>query len=82
MRGKSFLHMKTTAFNHKVLRDQREKLGLSREDLVVKLAELEVRVSSSTIIRWEEGLYTPDAGDLPKIAQVLGCTVGTFYDGH
>lgn len=74
--------MKTITFNHKVLREQREKLGLSREDLIVKLAELDLRVSGSTLIRWEDGLYTPDAGDLPKIAQALGLQVSDFYDGR
>ena len=75
------MSMKATTFNHKVLREQREKLSMSREDLVVKLAELDLRVSSSTIIRWEDGLYAPDAGDLPKIAHALELQVSDFYNG-
>lgn len=73
--------MQPLQFNHAKLRTQREKLGLSREDLVVALAQLGLRVSTASIVRWEEGRHAPSAPQLPKLCSALQLRVTDFYDG-
>ncbi len=74
--------MKTTAFNHELIRIRREQAGWSREDLIVELAKLGVRTHSNTIANWESGETSPDADALPKLAQALRTSVSDFYNGN
>lgn len=74
--------MKSMAFNHSLIRDLREKLSLTREELLVRLHNIGLTISFDTLGSWERGDTTPDADRLPKLAQVLGIPVGDFFNGR
>lgn len=52
------------------LRRMREAAGLSQIQLALRMG-----VSQGTIARWERGGRTPQAANLIKLAQILGCGV-------
>ena len=52
------------------LSDKRKAAGFTQNDLAEALG-----VGQSTVAMWETGQAYPRAALLPKIAQVLGCTV-------
>lgn len=52
------------------LSDKRKAAGITQNDLADALC-----IDRSTIAKWETGKAYPRAALLPKIAQVLGCTV-------
>lgn len=52
------------------LSDKRKAAGFTQNDLAEVLC-----IDRSTIAKWETGQAYPRAALLPKIAQVLGCTV-------
>lgn len=66
-------------FQHKLLKQRREFLELSRLDVVKRLYELKCDVSEDSIRFWEEGSSSPDADALPALATVLKCKVHEFY---
>lgn len=66
-------------FNYGLLRFLRDDKNLSRNDLIINLGKIGLEITSVTLANWEEGKTSPDANDLPKLAEVLGCAVEDFY---
>ena len=56
------------------IRKMRERAGLTQE----KVAE-RMEVKQSTVAAWEAGRYLPEANKLPKLAEVLGCSIDELY---
>lgn len=52
------------------LKRLREAAGLSQVQLALRLG-----VSQGTVARWESGVRVPQAGNLIKMANILGCGV-------
>lgn len=63
------------AFNFKVMARLREKMNLSRRDVVMSLHDIGVEVTENTILNWEEGQTTPDADKLMPLCKVFGVSV-------
>lgn len=66
-------------FKHKILRQRREYLELSPLDIVKRLYEAGLDISEDTLRNWEENRTTPDADQLPILADILKCKVHEFY---
>lgn len=45
---------------------------------VAQLAE-RLSVTRATIYFWEQGRYLPNAGLLPELAEILGCTIDDLF---
>lgn len=45
---------------------------------VAQLAE-RLSVTRATICFWEQGRYLPNAGLLPELAEILGCTIDDLF---
>lgn len=52
----------------------REKLNMTQETLANKL-----NVDKSAVTKWETGVAVPKANKLPKIAEVLECTIDELF---
>lgn len=52
------------------VKSAREKRGITQQDIAVALD-----IDQSTVSLWESGKTSPRAKLLPKLAQILGCTV-------
>ena len=52
----------------------REKAGITQK----KLADL-LGVNQSTVAMWETGENVPRTNKLPKIAEILGCSVDDLF---
>lgn len=70
----NFSQKKETYMNIKELR---VKKGFRQEDLARELL-----VDRSAIAKWETGEAFPKANRLPKLAEVLSCTIEDLYDIH
>ena len=57
------------------LKKQRESRGLSQYKLAQQLG-----VSQATVGMWETGARMPRADKLPKLAEVLGCSVADLFN--
>lgn len=55
----------------------RERKGITQRDLAVELA-----IDQSTVSLWESGKTHPRAKLLPKLAQLLGCTVDELLENE
>lgn len=56
------------------LRSMRRRAGFT----VAQLAE-RLSVTRATIYFWEQGRYLPNAGLLPELAEILGCTIDELF---
>jgi len=56
------------------IKQKREALNITQKQLADRLG-----VERSTVAKWEAGAAFPSAAKLPKLAEVLGCTVGELY---
>lgn len=56
-----------------------EKIRKSKNLTQMQLAE-KVGVERSTIAKWELGIAMPTAQKLPKIAEVLECTIDDLFE--
>ena len=45
---------------------------------VAQLAE-RLSVTKATIYFWEQGRYLPNAGLLPELAEILGCSIDDLF---
>lgn len=63
--------MKTSAFNHKRLRETREDLGWSQEQMISELYAQGLQITRATLLSYETGKTEPDVSDACKIAAVL-----------
>jgi transcriptional regulator with XRE-family HTH domain len=59
------------------IKEKREKLGLTQQDLAEKLF-----VSRQTVCRWENGTRCPDLIMAKKISLVLGISLDDLMPGH
>ena len=57
------------------LAPRRKAAGFTQAGLAVAL-----NVSRSLLAAWETGQVWPSAGRLPKMAQLLGCTIAELYE--
>lgn len=57
------------------IKELREKAGLTQAQLAEKLG-----ASQSAVALWETGARMPRSDKLPKLAEVLGCTVADLFD--
>lgn len=48
---------------------------------VAQLAE-RLSVTRATIYFWEQGRYLPNAGLLPELAEILGCSIDELFADH
>lgn len=53
----------------------REEKGLTQTYLAEKLG-----VAQASVCQWELGITRPGVDKLPKLAQLLGCTIDELYD--
>ncbi len=56
------------------IKELRKKAGLTQ----VTFAEA-MGVTQSTISQWESGRVCPETAKLPKLAEVLGCSVADLF---
>lgn len=57
------------------IRELRQAQGMTQSQLA-KMMELK---SASTVTMWESGDRNPTSDILPRLAEVLGCTVDALY---
>ncbi len=58
----------------KGLAEARKKAKIRQADLAASM-----NVKQSTISMWESGMVSPAADKLPKLAQILGCTIDALF---
>ena len=56
------------------IKELREKKGLSQAALAGKM-----NVSQQAVARWESGVAMPKSESLPKLADVLDCSIDALY---
>ena len=56
------------------IKDLRQARGLDQTELADRMG-----VKQSTVSEWEREVYLPKARDLPRLAQVLGCSIGALF---
>lgn len=66
-------------FLHEKLKECRESLGFSQDDVIIKLANAGCRVSRPTLTRWETGGSIPDANDLVSLGMVFNKPLKYFF---
>lgn len=59
------------------IRELRKASGMTQAELASRL-ELK---SASTVTMWENGTRMPHSAMLPKLAEVMNCTVDELYSG-
>lgn len=57
------------------IKEKRKKINMSQKELADK-----VGVDRTSIAKWESGAAIPAALKLPKIAEVLGCSIDELFD--
>ncbi len=80
------MHEKLAAMGtiHEAIRDRREALGLSMQDLALRVSEKEGRkkpLSWQTIQQWENGKSAPTRSRMPFVAEVLKSTAQKLLAG-
>lgn len=58
----------------KVITDRRAAMGITQRELAQMLG-----ISQSTVAMWETGERSPKIHMIPKLAQVLGCTIDELF---
>ena len=59
-----------------MIQKMRQRANIRQEDLAERL-----NIDRSTVAKWETGKATPRAALLPKLADILGCTVDELLRG-
>lgn len=59
------------------IKELRNKAGLSQVALAEKL-----NVTQSVVSLWESGATFPSSAKLPRLAEILGCTVSDLFSGE
>lgn len=57
------------------IKEKRAESGLSQSQLALKLG-----VTAPAVAGWEVGRTTPKTEMLPKLAEVLNCTIDELFD--
>ena len=55
----------------------RRRAGLTAADRAERM-----HYSRATIYFWEAGRYWPSSQELPRIAEILGCTIDDLFADH
>lgn len=55
----------------------RRRAGITAEDLAEQM-----HYSRTTIYFWEQGRCWPSSQELPRIAEILGCTIDDLFADH
>lgn len=55
----------------------RRRAGITVAQLAKRLS-----VTRATIYFWEQGRYLPNAGLLPELAEILGCSIDDLFADH
>lgn len=55
----------------------RRRAGITAADLAERM-----HYSRTTIYFWEQGRCWPSSQDLPRIAEILGCTIDDLFADH
>jgi len=61
------------------IKNRREELGLTQEDVVFEFRKLGKDISVRTISNWENGNSRPDAGDFEVLCPLLKKQVSYFF---
>lgn len=56
------------------IKERREAVGLTRSQLADRMG-----VSTPAVRKWELGMAKPTADNLPRLADLLGCTIDALY---
>lgn len=59
------------------IKTRREAAGLSQAALAEQMGTVQGAVGN-----WESEAALPKARDLPRLAQILGCTIDELYNNH
>lgn len=57
------------------IKQKRERLKITQKELADQIG-----VERSTVAKWEAGVALPAAAKLPKLAEVLGCSVADLFE--
>ena len=66
-------------FKYHLIRQRREKLGMTQADLAFAIRQLGTEIHPSTIHTWENGETSPDADKVPVLAKALQMPTEEFY---
>ena len=55
----------------------RRRAGITAADLAERM-----HYSRTTIYFWEQGRFWPSSQELPRIAEILGCTIDDLFADH
>ena len=56
------------------IKELRTIANLKQDDIAAKMS-----VDRTTVTKWESGAASPPAAKLPKLAQILGCTIDALF---
>ena len=56
------------------IKNARKALGLSQEELAIK-----INVVRQTVSKWEKGEALPSIEFLPKLSEILNCEINDFF---
>lgn len=59
------------------LRSMRRRAGITAADLAERM-----HYSRTTIYFWEQGRCWPSSQELPRIAEILGCSIDDLFTEH
>lgn len=59
------------------IKGYREAAGMTQNALAEK-----VGVDRTAVVKWESGAAFPSSAKLPRIAEILGCTVSDLFSGE
>ncbi|MGN0163411.1 MAG: helix-turn-helix transcriptional regulator [Candidatus Ornithomonoglobus sp.] len=59
------------------LKEKRQAVGMTQASLAA-----EMQVDRTTVVKWEKNEAFPRADKLPKLAEMLHCTIDELYDNE
>ena len=62
---------------NEIIAARRKELGMTQKDLAEKM-----NVTDKAVSKWERGLACPDVASIPRLAEVLGITVGDLMNAQ
>lgn len=62
---------------NEIIADRRKELGMTQKELAEKM-----HVTDKAVSKWERGVACPDVASIPRLAEVLGITVGDLMNAQ